>query len=511
MSVEIAAGVPGPEPADSRRISEDRLGALLDAAVDPIVLIDPAGRITLFNRAAERVFGYAAAEVIGKNVSTLMPAPYRDEHDRYLQRYLRTGTAHIIGVGREVIAQRKDGRTFPVDLSVGEFRSGSERGFVGVLRDISLRKQQEQEIHRINEELRLIFDSTPTATTITDHRGVIVNANRASETLLGYAPEALAGVHHSELILDQDRGTVRENFDRLRETGERFQCEVRYLTRSGHALYALLNAGVARDAQGMPLLMVCEIHDRSALFAAAQEVEELHAKLMHVSRIGLLGEMASGIAHEVNQPLAAIASYASAARRMLLGGMSDQQELATVLDKIAAQSDRAGKVIRGLRNLARKREAVSEPVDCRALIQEVLRLVEFELRAKGLRVLLNLEPVLPVVQGDGVQIQQVVLNLIQNAIEAMGESASCDYLEITASAPDAGWIEISVSDCGPGLAEGGEARLFEPFFTTKPQGTGLGLSICKSITNAHGGELHYRRNDHGGAEFIMRLPSMTRQ
>jgi two-component system sensor kinase FixL len=484
----------------------DRLAALLDAAVDPIVLIDPRGNITSFNRAAKAVFGYEEAEVLGRNVSMLMPQPYRREHDGYLERYLETGSPRIIGIGREVVAQRKDGSTFPIDLSVGEFVSGTEKGFVGILRDITLRKRQESEIRRTTEELRLIFENTPTAITITDVHGHILDSNRACQTLLGYAAGELKGLRHSDLIVEEDRELVRNDFVNLRLTGERFGREIRYRTRDGHVLYGLLQAGVARDVGGAALLMICEIVDRSQAFQAIREAEELRARLTHVSRIGTLGEMVSGIAHEVNQPLTAIANYASAARRLVLGGAIDVEELAVIHDKIAAQAERAGQVIRGLRNMTRKREAERAPLDCGALIGEASKLIEFELRARGWKLLLSLEPRLPKVLGDGVQIQQVLLNLVRNAVEAMGEKTTGDYVAVTASSQGHAWVEISVSDCGPGLSKAAEERLFEPFFSTKAQGMGLGLSICKSIMSVHGGELKYRQNPRGGAEFIMRLP-----
>jgi two-component system sensor kinase FixL len=486
--------------------SGDRLTALLDAAVDPIVLINSRGLISGFNRAAERVFGYSEAEVLGRNVSILMPAPYQREHDGYLERYLHAGTPHIIGIGREVMAQRKDGTTFPIDLAVGEFATATERGFVGILRDITQRRRHEAEIRAATEELRLIFENTPTAITITDVDGHVVDANRGCEALLGFSAGELRGRRHTDLIVEDDREAVLADFHRLRTNGDRFSRELRYLRQDGQVLYGLLQAGVARDERGVALLMICEIVDRSQVFEATREAEELRTRLTHVGRIGTLGEMVSGIAHEVNQPLTAIANYASAARRLTLSGMTDANELAAILDKIAAQADRAGQVIRGLRNMTRRRESVREPLDCAALIGEASRLVEFELRVRGWRLLLNLEQNLPRVLGDGVQIQQVLLNLVRNGVEAMSERASGDSVTIAASTGDPSWVEISVSDCGPGLGAEAQERLFEPFFTTKSQGMGLGLSICKSIMSVHGGELRYRRNLRGGAEFIMRLP-----
>ena len=488
---------------------EDRLGALLDAAVDPIVLIDVRGCISRFSRAAERVFGYQEAEVRGRNVSMLMPAPYRQEHDGYLGHYLDTGRKTIIGIGREVTAQRKDGTTFPIDLAVGEFQSGEERGFVGILRDITPRKQQEADLRKASEELRLIFEHTPTAISITDVDGHFLDANHAFQGLLGYAADDLKGLRHTDLIVEADRDAVRADFIALRNSGDSISREVRYLTLDGRWLYTLLQVGVARDVKGNAILMICEVVDRSQLYEATTEAESLRTRLAHVSRLGTLGEMVSGIAHEVNQPLSAIATYANAARRMLQEGNFNSEKLASITEKIAAQADRAGQVIRGLRNMTRRSNFVREANDCAQLIIDVSKLVEFEVRARGWRLVLNLEGGLPLVQCDGVQIQQVLLNLVRNAVEAMSEKASGDEVTIAASVESQHWVLISVSDCGPGLSQETLDRLFEPFYSTKPQGMGLGLSICNSIVKVHGGELRYQTGRNGGAEFVIRLPAMS--
>jgi two-component system sensor kinase FixL len=374
-------------------VAESRFNALLDAAVDAIILIDPQGRITRFNLAAEKMFGYAEHEVAGHNVSMLMPEPYKSQHDGYLHRYFHTGERRIIGIGREVTAQRKDGSTFPIDLSVGEFLTagqsderrraddrGAEHGFVGIIRDLTERKAQ------------------------------------------------------------------------------------------------------------------------------TREAETLRTRLTHVGRIGTLGEMVSGIAHEVNQPLTAISNYASACRRMAQAGTIGGEELTVTLEKIGAQAERAGQVIRGLRALVRRREEVRQTLDVNRLIRDVSKLVDFEIRQSGYGLLMNLHEPLPAASGDPVQIQQVILNLIRNALDAMLEGARGDVIEIDTAAVD-GAVEIRVRDSGPGLSPAALERLFEPFFTTKPQGIGLGLSICKSIITAHGGQLTAEAAPGGGAQFRVRLPA----
>lgn len=487
-------------------VAEDRFNALLDAAVDAIVLIDERGRIQRFNPAAEKLFGYRPEEILQRNVSVLMPEPYRSEHDDYLHRYQQTDQARIIGIGREVTARRKDGTQFPIDLSVGEFVSASERGYVGILRDITQRRLQESQLKNQAEELRAIFENAPTPMLITQVDGRIVKINRACSTLLGYQNGTLQAQRQSDLLHPEDQPLAIAEFSQLM-TGAvtSSRCELRYLRADGTVVHTITYAARTEHSSGDTGLVISEIIDRTALLNAEREAEELRSRLAHAGRIGTLGEMVSGIAHEVNQPLTAIANYASACRRLLQSGQGAETDLVGTLEKISAQAERAGQVIRGLRSLTRRRDAVREMLDVNQLIREVSRLLDFELRNSGWRLLLNLQTELPAVMGDGVQIQQVILNLVRNGIEAMNERATCDHIEIQTLADNA-FVEIEVRDCGPGIPESATGHLFEPFYTTKHQGMGLGLSICQSIAGAHGGEIRYLPNPRGAC-FRIRLPA----
>jgi two-component system sensor kinase FixL len=484
--------------------ADDHFSALLDAAVDAIILINEDGNIVRFSRSAEKLFGYISSEVVGKNVNCLMPEPYRTEHDGYLQLYRSTAERRIIGIGREVIARRKDGSAFPIDLSVGEFRHENEHGYVGIVRDISERKKHERQLLAISEELRLIFDNAPTAMLITDATGHIANANRASRKLLGYTLEEFQHRRFSDLAHPEDRDGAIKDLQKLRSVGDTLSNELRLLRKDGAILQALHYSAVAMETSSTPLI-IAEIVDRTELLQATREAEDLRMRLTHVARLGTLGEMVSGIAHEVNQPLTAIANYASACRRMLNSGKVQPEDLVGTLQKISDQAERAGQVIRGLRALLRKRDPVRDPLDCNQLVREVSSLTEFELRQSGFRMILTLQTRLPKVIGDGVQIQQVIINLIRNAMEAMRERCHNDFIEV-GTLSDLGWVEVRVADNGPGLDPAITERLFEPFFTTKTQGIGLGLSICQSILTAHGGEIKFERNQWGGTTFRIRLP-----
>lgn len=496
--------------AEAVSIADDPFRALLDAAVDAIVLIDARGRISGFNRSAQALFGYGVEEVRGRNVSMLMPAPYRQEHDAYIERYAATGERRIIGIGREVMAVAKDGRQFPIDLSVGEFAAAGEHGFVGIIRDISERKRQEALLRQTGEELRSVFAYAPTAMTTTDPAGHILRVNRACVELLGFGEEQLLGRHHAELMADDLREAAQAAFARLRRDGGEFREEFRYRRSDGSEMEALLYSALVVDGSGQPQMIVSEIVDRSALLAANREAEALRERLMHASRIGQLGEMVSGIAHEVNQPLTAIANYANACRRLLGSGQAEPQDLVEPLEKIAVQAERAGQVIRGLRTLARRQDSQRVSLDLNHLVREVLPLVEFDARQAGLRLRARLGEALPPIAGDAVQIQQVILNLLRNAIEAMLQARRGDSIDIVTTQSEARMVEVHVADRGPGVAAEAAAQLFEPFCTTKPEGMGLGLSICRSIASAHGGELSYYHNEFQGATFALRLPALAR-
>lgn len=354
---------------------EALLQSILDTVPEALIVIDSRGIIQSFSAAAARLFGYAPAEVVGENVSCLMPSPYREDHDRYIERYLATGERRIIGMGRVAVGQRKDGSTFPMELAVGEARAGGERLFTGFVRDLTERRARERRL------------------------------------------------------------------------------------------------------------------------------AELQSELVHVSRLNELGQMASALAHEVTQPLAAITNYLNGARRLLAAGEQSRAEQA--MDRIVEQAERARQIIQRLRSLVKKGETERRIEDLARTIQEAVALALIGV-GPGLKLDIHVEPDVAEAVIDKVQIQQVLLNLLRNAVEAMEGSARRE-LRIAAR-PAGGMVEVAVSDTGPGLPEPVRARLFQPFVTTKPNGMGVGLSVCQAIVETHGGELRAEDAPGGGTVFRMTLP-----
>lgn len=355
--------------------------ALLEAAVDAIVIIDEAGLIRRFNRAAEEMFDFSEAEVLGCNVNMLMPEPHRSNHDRYLKRYSKTGQASIIGAGREVTGLKKNGDIFPMFLSVGEIKRKGEGRYVGIIRDLS---------------------------------------------------EVQAG---------------------------------------------------------------------------REQVRQLEEQLLHADRLVILGELTAGIAHEINQPLTAIAAYADAGKTMMERNAEvPGADINSIFEKIAVQSRRAASVVQKLRKLVRSGSVSKAQHDINQIIRNTLLLFEYEIKNENIDLRFYPMNSLEELYVDEIHIQQIMVNLVKNSIDAISQSgASQGRIDIRIKKV-ASEVLVSVTDNGPGVPENNRQQLFESFFTTKPKGVGLGLSICKTIAAAHGGTLKYSDDMQGGSTFTLSLP-----
>ena len=502
------------QAATPRHASEAELEfrALLDAAVDAIIVIDHRGRIEQFSLSSERIFGYAAAEVIGQNVAVLMPAPYRAEHDAYMDRYQGTGEARIIGIGREVQARRKDGSVFPCELAVGKVQGVEPPRFIGFIRDITLRKLADERLRRSESELQLAQELANLGNYV-EHLDGSEADYRSPQLCRILGSGAVAGNVGLRSLLERhvhpaDRDVVDEAFRELDSPAGAFDCEYRVVLEDGTFRYLHHIAQLTRDAQGVALKHVGTIHDVTDRRQTEDEARQLQDRLTHFSRLSTMGEMAAGLAHEINQPLSAIATYAQACQRFVRSPTRDDADVLEALEQISVQALRAGEVIRRLRNFVKNREVTREPVDCNRLLDDLRTLAETDARLNNVRLRIEAAPGLPTVYADPIQLQQVVLNLVRNAIDAMSEAPETrrEVLLSTHERPE-GEIEVIVADHGSGLAPEAADHLFNPFFTTKSGGTGLGLAISRSIVRAHGGRLWHTPNEGTGARFHFTLPA----
>ena len=500
---------------------EQEYQAVLDAAVDSVVIIDQFGSIQLVNHAAERMFGYREAELVGRNVNVLMPNPYRSEHDGYLARYLRTREPHVIDTGREVVALRRDGSTLAVDLAVGLVSGSDPPRFVGFIRDITKRKYAEEALKRSEQELNAAQEMANLGNYVfqresggADYRSPqflrILGVSGAGDDV------SLDGDFLEKMVDPGDRTRVAAALDALETGAANMDLIYRIRRPDGTVRHVHHIAQVVRDAQGKILRHLGTVHDITERLRAEDDARQMQERLTHFGRISTMGEMAAGIAHEINQPLTAIATYAQACQRIMkihCAGNTDQAiaDLAQGLEQIENQALRAGEVIRRLRTFVRNREVRRESLDPNQLMEDLLMLAQTDARHHGVQIRVERGDSLPTVQADPVQMQQVILNLVRNGIDAMLDLPhERREIVLRATANEAGDVEFSVCDQGPGLADTAKRDLFNPFFTTKTAGTGLGLAISQSIVRAHGGRIWYRDNPGGGACFCFTLPAAVK-
>jgi len=486
--------------------------ALLEAAFDAGVIIDDRGRIEAFNASAEAMFGYRAADTIGRNVSMLMTATDRGGHDEHIKRYLVDGESRVLGRGRDVRAQHRDGSEFSVFLSIGRIANTSPPRFVGFLHDTSLRRKALATLEKERQVNRLYLDLAQVMLVATDRNGVVQLANQRAIRVLKRGHSAIVDSNWLDsCVAPDDRATARSAFRALLMSGhdEPQVCEYHVRSSDGEDRFITWRGVALRDSNNFVTGVMLSGEDITDQRRAENEAHRALERMNSVARLATMGEMAAGISHELNQPLAAIANYAQACVRFLRMPAPDLPEISGALEQIAGQALRAGEIIRRIRSLVRNEDVRRETQNINELIREVHGLLASDARVHDGKLALDLASPLPNVTVDGVQIQQVLMNLVHNAFEAQTpeHDGAAFEVRIATRATVTGDVEVSVSDLGPGLAGEAEQKIFEPFFTTKASGTGLGLAISRSIIKAHDARLGYRANQPRGACFYFVLPA----
>ena len=466
--------------------------SIILSAVDAIVLIDERGRIETFNPAAERLFGYTEAEVLGGNVSLLMPEPYCSEHDGYLERYRATGERRIIGIGRDVIGRRRDGSTFPLHLSVGEANVDGERKFTGIIHDLSERTRLEDRLRASEARWRSIVESAVDGIVVIDARGRIESFNPAAERLFGYAEAEVLGKNVNILM----PSPYHEEHDGYMS---------RYLTTGEKRIIGIGRevAGVRRDGTVFPVrLSVGEMEvdgERkfTGILADLSARVRIEKQLREQTALARLGEMAAVIAHEVKNPLAGIRG----AIQVIGGRMPKESRDAVVVKEIVSRIDALNELIKDLLLFARPPQPRPAPVDVASLVRTTADLLAGDPALKGVAV--RVDGTAPPTLADPELLKIVFQNLLVNGVQAMRGEGD---IRVTLETAD-GMTRVTFHDAGPGIAPDVLDKIFTPFFTTKARGTGLGLPTARRIVEAHGGRIAIVCPPDGGTTVTVELPS----
>lgn len=505
-SIDIA-GLEASSGNQSASAVRDELALLIDGATNyAIYMLDPEGRVTIWNRGAERIKGWTAMEIVGRDFAIFYPA------DEVTAGKPQSDLARASALGRfeeDSWRLRKDGSEFLASVTMTALRdeTGALRGFGKVIRDITDQKAAETALERSESHLRSILETVPDAMVVIAQDGTICSFSAAAERLFGFAEADVTGRNVSMLMPEPDRGQHDGYLTRYLTIGER-----RVI---GHAR---LTTGLKCDGTTFPMeLAVGEtisggqrlftgfVRDLTDRRRTELRLQELQSELIHVSRLSAMGTMASTLAHELNQPLTAIANYLEATRDMLAD--PDLETLALVreaLDDAAGQSLRAGQIVRRLRAFVARGEIDRQVASLRQVIEEAAALGLVGALQSGIRATITLDPATDLVRVENVQIQQVLVNLIHNAVHAMTNSSRRE-LHISSVPDEAGLVRVSVSDTGAGIAKDMVPRLFQAFETSKEEGLGLGLSICRTIVEAHGGRIWANSLPAGGTAFQFTL------
>lgn len=365
------------------------------------------------------------------------------------------------------------------------------------------RKSAEESLRQKTDELDRFFSVTLDLLCIANTSGYFLRLNPAWEKVLNYSNEELLSNRFLDLVHPDDLTSTRETVTKLALQREVIHFENRYRRKDG--TYRLLE-WTAAPAGGLIYAAARDITERLEVETEARQRRE---ELTHLARVATMGELTASIAHEINQPLSAIMSNAQAARRYLTASTPDLQEVREILDDIVKEDARAGEVINRLRALLKKEKSEFEPIDLNLLLREVIDLLHSDAVIRDVAVSTELDPSLPLVSGDRIQLQQVALNLMLNAFEAMNERLNGKRRVLIRTGWKDAQILAAVADTGKGVAAGDAEKIFKPFYTSKPQGLGMGLSICRSIINNHQGRLWVETNPDGGATFCFSLPTPT--
>jgi PAS domain S-box-containing protein len=507
-SLTLAAALGQREAADAAvRESESRWRLLLERMNEGLVMQDRDGLVTYVSDRFCEITGYRREELLGRTGREIA-AP--EEAHRWTERHALRQQG--VSESYELTLVKRNGERMDASISPRPLfdDQGQYTGSFALLTDVTARRRAEARLRESEAKYRLLVENQTDLILTLDREGRVTFVSPSYRQVFGGDETALLGGPLALGVHEDDREATARAVDAAWRPPHAESFENRVLTPKGWRWLAW-SVHPIRDAAGAePAALVAVARDVTDRRRAEEQARQHLQSLAHVARVSSMGEMASAIAHEINQPLTAIASFAFACIRLLRDKRATTGEALEVMTRIAAEAERAGEVVRKMRSFVRGDEGQLAAVDANFLVAEVLRLAAPEARQSGVELAAIPGEGLAPVLADSIQIQQVLLNLVRNAVEAIGGAETAERtVRVTTRAGEPGFVEVIVADTGPGLTAEALERVFEPFYTTKPDGIGIGLALSRSIVEAHGGRLWAAAAPGGGAAFHLRLPAAT--
>jgi PAS domain S-box-containing protein len=496
--------------------SEGQKAAILDSSLDCVIAIDHEGCITEFNLAAERTLGYRRNDVMGKHLAdVIIPSSLREKHLTGFARSITTGESRVLGRRLEMSALHSDGREIPVELAITRIAQDGPPAFTGYLRDITERKRNEDalqlahaQVVRSEERWRSVFENSAVGVALTDLTARFIATNPVYQRMLGYTEEEFQQLTFLDITQEENVEDSRRLIGELLEgKRQQFQIEKQYRRKDGQLVWVRNHVSIVPGAERVPRFLMALSEDITQRIESEEALARARSELTRVASITSLGVLTASIAHEVNQPLSGIITNASTCLRMLSADPPNVEGARETARRTIRDGNRASDVITRLRTLYSKKEPSPEPMDLNEATREVITLSLGELQRNGVVLRLDLAEDIPSIVGDCIQLQQVILNLVRNASDAM--SAVDDRpreLVIRTEWAEGDQVRLSVKDTGIGLTREAADKIFDAFYTTKADGMGIGLSISRSIIEAHQGRLSASPNVGPGATFSFAVP-----
>ncbi len=485
-------------------LDEARWQAVVTTAQDAIICIDRSGVVTLFNPAAERIFGYPSKEMVGQDVRLLMPSPYAEEHAEYLRRYEATGEAKAIGRVRDVSAKRKNGTIFPIELSVSKVAGGKDITYAAIIRDVSDRRKMEDLIRSERDFADSLIDTAHVIVLVLDPSGRIIRFNRHLEEVSGWAlGELRMEDWFAKFLPDRERARIRSIFDSAL-AGEEVHGNVNaILTKDGGERQIQWYAKRLVDRDQEVIGVVSIGHDITERILAEQRIDELEHSSRQRDRLADIGAITAKVVHDLGNPLAALSMQAQLIlRRAGRGDFQPAEIVARPVEQMLETLNRLELLVREFTDFSREQKLKLARTPMGRYLPNVTELWDAYASSHGVSLRTRVEPDLPEINADPEMLRRVLDNIIKNAIDSI--SGGEGEVVVRANRCKQNRICINVSDDGCGVPP--NIDVFRLFETTKKEGTGIGLAIAKQIVMAHNGDLRYESRSPKGTVFHIELP-----